>query len=145
MHRRCVQAERLVMRGRSFLAYAIVVSVLEQVLLLVLLLVILPSAGIMVPVWVVVLCMTILAAISVVLTRLNLRTLDMKVSRSPDVGMRGQVVKALNPRGYVRVGGELWAASSKGEPLLEGQEVRVLGMEGLRLFVEPVVEAQEET
>lgn len=133
------------MRGRSFLVYAIAVSVLEQVLLLVVLLVILPLAGIAVPVWVVILCMAILAAISVILTRLNLRTVGLKVTRSPDVGMIGLVVKALNPRGYVRVGGELWAATSEGEFLSEGQLVRVLRMEGLRLYVESVNEAQNES
>lgn len=133
------------MRGRSFLVYAIAVSVLEQVLLLLVLLVILPLAGIAVPIWFVVLCMAILGTVSVVLTRLNLRTVGLKVTRSPDVGMRGRVVKALTPRGYVRVGGELWAATSEGEYITEGQEVQVRRMEGLRLYVAPVDEAQYES
>ena len=133
------------MRGRSFLVYAIAVSVLEQVLLLLVLLVFLPLAGIEVPIWFVVLCMAILGIVSVVLTRLNLRTVGLKVTRSPDVGMRGRVVKALTPRGYIRVGGELWAATSEGEFLSEGQEVQVRRMEGLRLYVAPVDEAQYES
>ncbi len=133
------------MKGRSFLAYAIAVSLFEQALLLVVLLVILPLAGIVVPMWVVVVSAVILATISIVLTRLNLRTLGLKVIHSPDVGVRGWVVRALTPRGYVRIGGELWPATSEGEPLMEGREVKVLRMEGLRLVVEPLEDPRSET
>ncbi len=124
------------MKGRSFLVYAISVSLVEQAILLVVLLLILPAAGIVVPVWGVILAVVILATVSVVLTRLNLRTLALKGSHSPDVGVHGRVVKALDPRGYVRIGNELWAAKSEGEPLTEGQEVKVLRMESLLLIVE---------
>ncbi len=132
------------MRGRSFLAYAISISVLEQVLLLLVLLVVLPYAGIVVPSWVVISSVAILATISIVLTRLNLRTLGLKVTRSPDVGVRARVVKALTPRGYVRVGGELWPATSESGVVLEGEEVRVLRMEGLRLIVGPLDDTERD-
>ena len=52
------------------------------------------------------------------------------------IGSRGTVVRALRPIGQVRVSGELWEATSKNgaDP---GEEVTVVGRDGLTLVVEP--------
>ncbi len=126
------------MKGRSFLAYSIVISLLEQVVLLVVLLWVLPQFGIVVPLWLVISAAVALAAVSIVLTRLNIRTLALKVLHSPGIGTYGRVVTPLAPRGYVRIGNELWPAVAEGEALSEGQRVRVLRMKYLRLIVEAV-------
>jgi membrane-bound serine protease (ClpP class) len=52
------------------------------------------------------------------------------------VGRRGLVIRPLQPRGQVRVDGEIWEAEG-GEPLAPGAEVVVTAVEGLRLRVEP--------
>jgi membrane-bound ClpP family serine protease len=137
--------EGWLVKGRWFLAYALFVSLVEQAVLLFVLLRLLPSAGLRVPLWVTVTLAALLAGYSVVLTRINMRTLDRKPLRSPDVGAQGRVVSPLAPRGYVRVGNELWVAVSEGPPIAEGEEVAVVRVEGLRLFVVPVGDEQPES
>lgn len=51
------------------------------------------------------------------------------------IGMRGRVIKPLTPKGVVRVGDESWKAKSSGEGIETGEEVEVVGVEGLTLKV----------
>jgi membrane protein implicated in regulation of membrane protease activity len=55
------------------------------------------------------------------------------------VGARGTAQERLDPSGYVRISAELWRAELRSEsPAVErGQRVRVLGVRGLTLVVEP--------
>ena len=52
------------------------------------------------------------------------------------IGTRGVVVRPLRPTGQVRLSGELWEATSEAgaDP---GEEVTVVGRDGLTLVVEP--------
>jgi len=50
----------------------------------------------------------------------------------------GETIEALAPIGYVRVHGEMWKAESVSGNIEKGKKVRVMRMEGLKLFVEPV-------
>jgi len=127
-------------RGKSFLVYAIVLSLGEQAILLFVLLLVLPRIGLHVPGWAVALLATSLAAYSVVLTRLNYTALNRTPIQSPGIGARGRVVQALDPRGYVRVGNELWSAEVEGDHLGKGEEVVVLRVSGLHLTVAPASE-----
>ena len=133
------------MKGGWFLAYALFVSLVEQGVLLFVLLWLLPSAGLRVPLWVTVILAVLLASYSVVLTRFNMRTLGRKPLLSPDVGAHGRVVSPLAPRGYVRVGNELWEAVSEGPSIAEGEQVAVVRVEGLRLFVVLAADEQPES
>lgn len=56
------------------------------------------------------------------------------------LGKEGVVEVSLAPSGYVRIQGEIWRAESmeKGKPLQKGNRVRVCGVRGLTLIVEPV-------
>jgi membrane-bound serine protease (ClpP class) len=54
------------------------------------------------------------------------------------LGQRGHVRQALDPEGMVFVEGELWTATTVGEPVPVGTAVEVVGVEGLRLHVRPV-------
>jgi len=123
--------------ARPFLVYAIATSLLEQAALLVVLLVVLPEFGIVTPAWFVAAAVLVLAAVSVGLTRLNLRAIALRPACSPAVGVRGRVVRSLTPRGYVRVGNELWPAVSDGGSIGAGANVIVTRMEGFRLVVAP--------
>ncbi len=59
-----------------------------------------------------------------------------KTGKEEMVGLRGEVVKELNPEGMVRVRGELWKArSADGSTIPHGSQVEVVGMEGLTLKV----------
>jgi len=124
--------------ARPFLVYAVVVSLLEEAALVGFLLLVLPRVGLVVPAWGVIVAVLVMAATSAVLTWLNLKALVLKPARSPDVGVRGRVVKALAPRGYVRVGNELWSAECGNGTVAVGERVIVTRMDGFRLVVEPV-------
>ncbi len=117
-----------------------VVSLLQQAALLVVLLLILPEVGVAVPAWGIVVAALALAGLQVTLTWLNVKSIVLRPTLSPDVGVRGRVVKALAPRGYVRVGNELWPAVSESGAVAVGVDVMVTRMEGLRLVVEPVAD-----
>ena len=52
------------------------------------------------------------------------------------VGRRAVAVTSLDPRGQVRLDGELWSAESD-EPIDSGDEVVISGVEGLILRVRP--------
>jgi membrane-bound serine protease (ClpP class) len=81
------------------------------------------------------------AIISVFLMRLVLRSRSWKATtgREEFIGARGVVVAPVldGAEGMIRVHGELWRAVSA-QSVTEGQPVRVVKMEGLKLYVEPV-------
>jgi membrane-bound serine protease (ClpP class) len=55
---------------------------------------------------------------------------------SPMVGLKGKTVSAVAAEGRVMVQGEYWWARSR-TPVAEGEIVRVVGIDGLTLEVEP--------
>src|SRR2546430_2738280 len=57
-------------------------------------------------------------------------------------GSLGSVREPLNPSGMVFVNGALWQATSTGGPLEAGAQVRVVGVDGLHLRVEPLQQPQ---
>jgi membrane protein implicated in regulation of membrane protease activity len=61
------------------------------------------------------------------------------ISRSM-IGERGIAKERLAPEGYVQIHGELWRAvkMDNGPPIEIGQSVKIVKMNGLTLFVEPV-------
>ena len=59
------------------------------------------------------------------------------------VGMRGEVVRRLDPEGMVRIKGETWKAKSAGRAIDVGEEVTVVRQERLRLIVERVGRRQK--
>jgi membrane-bound serine protease (ClpP class) len=63
----------------------------------------------------------------------------VEVGQASLIGRLGEVRQRLAPRGQVQVAGELWAAEVEpGQaPVEEGDRVRVVGFEGLRLRVRP--------
>jgi len=51
------------------------------------------------------------------------------------IGLEGEVIEPLTPKGLVRVKGEYWKAKSAGENIAVGEEVEILGLNGLTLIV----------
>ena len=80
------------------------------------------------------------AVLAVILTRLVLRSRKWKTAtgREELIGSNGVVTAALQAgaEGMVRVHGELWLAASE-FPVAQGTIVKVVRVEGLKLFVEP--------
>jgi membrane-bound serine protease (ClpP class) len=81
------------------------------------------------------------AALTVLLMRLVLRSRKWKSATGTEelIGTQGVVVSAMagGAEGLIRIHGELWRAVSA-RPVPEGKPVRVLRVEGLKLYVEPV-------
>ncbi len=80
------------------------------------------------------------AVFAVFLMRLVLRSRKWKTTTGKEelIGSHGVVVKLLQSgaEGMIRVHGELWRAESA-QPVQEGKTVRVLRVEGLKLYDEP--------
>jgi len=125
------------MKGRAFVAYAIVTSVLEQVGVAAVALWLLPRWGIHLPIWALVPIMIALGVYSYVVTVLNKKALDRRPMSLPDIGSKGKVATLLSPTGYVRIGNELWQASSTGSTIGTKKEIIVTAIEGMTLVVAP--------
>jgi len=63
----------------------------------------------------------------------------MKVKAGPEelVGKVGTVMSVLAPNGEVRIEGQIWRAESVGTEVKEGEQVEIIGREGLTLKVKP--------
>jgi membrane-bound serine protease (ClpP class) len=81
------------------------------------------------------------AVLTVFLMRLVLRSRKWKTStgREEMIGAQGIVISPMlnGSEGMIRIHGELWRAISS-QPVDEGKPVRVVRIEGLKLYVEPV-------
>lgn len=119
------------------MAYAIVTSVLEQVGVAAVALWLLPRWGIHLPIWALVPIMIALGVYSYVVTVLNKKALDRRPMSLPDIGSKGKVATLLSPTGYVRIGNELWQASSTGSTIGTKKEIIVTAIEGMTLVVAP--------
>jgi len=80
------------------------------------------------------------AVLVIFLMRLVLRSRKWKSTTGKEelIGSQGVVVKLLQSgaEGMIRVHGELWRAESS-QPVQEGKTVRIVRVEGLKLYVEP--------
>ncbi len=72
-----------------------------------------------------------------VMHRLVIPALHKKIKTGSEgmIGLEGEVIKPLTPDGIVRVSDEYWRARSTGESLVVGEEVEVVGINGLTLQV----------
>jgi len=123
------------MKGR--LIIAIVSTVLEEAALAAGVLWGLPRLGIHIPLWVLIIVMLAWGAYAVITYRMGSRALRRKpVIGLPDMtGSKGKVVNPLAPEGVIRIKGELWVAKSAGRRIETGEEVIVVGQDGLKLTV----------
>lgn len=53
------------------------------------------------------------------------------------VGLEGEVIEPLTPVGVIKINDEYWKAKSVGENIAVGEEIEILGLEGLTLKVKP--------
>lgn len=65
-----------------------------------------------------------------------LRKIRIRTGAEGLIGERAEVIEDCRPRGRVKVYGEIWSATSSAG-VGEGELVRVTGVEGLTLSVEP--------
>lgn len=87
-----------------------------------------------------------LAAVLVFLVRLAVRAQHQRAATGTDgmVGERGQALSAISPdqAGQVATHGEIWRARSAA-PIRAGEDVQILGVDGLELRVRPISRSPE--
>jgi membrane protein implicated in regulation of membrane protease activity len=132
------------MKNKKYTVYAIVTTLLEELALAAVVLWLLPKLEIKIPLWGLILMMVALGIYSYITYRFGKKALNKKPMISPDIGSRGIATTPLTPKGYVRVNGELWQASSTGSPIDKNAEVVIARIKGLTLFVTPVDRSNHE-
>jgi len=117
------------------LILAIVSTLLEEAALVAVVLWGLPQLGIHIPLAVLIVLMVVWGAYTVITYRAGSRALRRKPEiLLPLIGSKGKVVSPLSPEGLVRIKGELWQATSSGGNIDTGEEVTVVGQDGLKLI-----------
>jgi membrane protein implicated in regulation of membrane protease activity len=118
------------------LVWAIISVILEEAAIVVVALLVLPRFDIKIPAVALVLIMVGWFVMSAFLYVVGIRALDRKPIDGPDsiIGKKGIVVQALNPKGQVKINGELWGAESD-ENIDTGEEIIVTGHSGIKLMV----------
>ena len=97
----------------------------------------LPMVTINIPLWGLILMTIALGLYNYINYRLGRKALVKKPMISLDIGSRGRTTTAISPKGYIRINGELWQASSS-STIGVGEEVVVVGIEGMTLLINPV-------
>jgi len=119
------------------LVIAIVSTLMEEAALVVIVLLGLPKIGVHIPLAGLIALMVVWGAYSVIIYRIGSRALRRKpiVGLPHMVGSKGKVVSPLVPEGLVRIRGELWVATSEDKNIDAGEQVTVVGQDGLKLIV----------
>ena len=122
---------------RARLILAIFSTLLEEAGLAAIVLWGLPQLGVHIP-WAVLIALMVAWG---VLSIFSYRAGSQALRRKPVVGLpamldsKGRVVSSLTPKGVIKVGNELWEATSAGRRIKAGEEVTVVGQDRLRLIV----------
>jgi len=122
------------MKMTARLILAIVSTILEEAAIVVIVLWGLPQLGIHMPLWGLIALMVAWGAYAIITYRMGSRALRRKPEiLLPLIGSQGKVVSPLSPEGIIRIKGELWQATSAGGNIDTGEEVTVVGQDGLKL------------
>jgi membrane protein implicated in regulation of membrane protease activity len=124
-----------VTRGR--LIIAIITTLLDDILILVLLFIGLPYFGIHLPLALIIGIALLWIVIAVFLYLVGGKVLKKKplVGFTDMVNSKGKVVRAIAPEGMVKIKGELWSAKSERESIGRDEDVIVTGQDSLTLTV----------
>ena len=119
------------------LVLAIISTALEEVAIVAIWRWLLPELGIRLPFSVLIGVMVAWVAFAVALFIFTTRTLKKQivVGLPTMIGSKGKVSSSLVPEGLVRIKGELWGATSAEGNVDTGEEVEVVGEDGLKLVV----------
>jgi membrane protein implicated in regulation of membrane protease activity len=125
------------MKYRRYTVLTITTTLLEEAALVAVVLWLLPRVAINIPLWGLILMMLALGVYNCINYRLSKKALVKKPMISPDIGSRGRTTTPISPKGYVRVNGELWQASSS-STIDAGEEIAIVGIEGMTLLISPI-------
>jgi membrane-bound ClpP family serine protease len=124
---------------RSFILFNLATTAAEETVLMVIMLWLLPSLGMDVPPWIVIVLAMVWAAWSYLTYRIGAKTIEKipVVGAEALVGVRCITTTPLSPVGYIRAGNELWRAQSIAGDVNIEVEVVVVEVKGLTLLVTP--------
>jgi membrane-bound ClpP family serine protease len=127
------------MERKGYIVSSIITGLLGEVALVSIVLWVLPLWRVHMPIWGLILLIVAFAVYESLSYRIGARALERKplVSSEAMVGCCGKAATSLAPDGYVQVNGELWQALSTGPKIDAGQEIIVVGIKRLTLFVAP--------
>ena len=133
-------------KGRTYTIYSILTSLLWEAILALVVLRLLPNYGVSIPLWALIVLMAVLGAYEYMGYWLGKRALHKTplISLEALISRKGKTTTQLKPRGYVRLGSELWRAKAESEVGV-GEEVTVVGVEGMTLLVSPSCSDEDET
>jgi membrane-bound serine protease (ClpP class) len=119
------------------LALAVLSTALEEAAIWVIWRWLLPEFGVELSVTVLIVVMAAWAAFGTWLFIFTTRALQRQaaVGLPSMVGAAGKVASRLSPEGLVRIKGELWSATSDGGDIEVGEDIVVVGEQGLKLSV----------
>ncbi len=122
------------------LVFAIVSTIIEELLIVVIAVWGLPRLGITVPVWVIPIVMVVWLVYSVYTFKKGTRALKTgHIIGFPNmIGTTGTAMSRLDPEGMVKIRGELWSATSTAGPIDPGSDVIVRGQQRLKLEVDTI-------
>lgn len=127
------------MKLRSLLkVFKILTISIDEIIVGIFFLVILPSAGIRVPLKLTAFIVGLLIIKDLVIAPFLWRVLEKKAEVGPEalIGREAIVVEELNPEGLVKIEGEYWRAISLNGVIKEGEKVKITGLSGLKVLVE---------
>jgi len=122
----------------GYTIYAIIGTITELAILLIVVLWLLPLFGIIPGPWLIGAMVIVLLCISYFTYYMGRRALRKKTMFELDsmIGAEGIVLESFERTGYVRIGNELWKANSP-EPVKIGDAVIVTAVKGFRIEVAP--------
>ena len=126
------------MTASGYTIYALIGTILEQAVAVIIVLGVLPLLNIYIPLWGMICILAALLLFSVYTYIMGRRALSKKPMFTSEaiIGLEGITTTRLSPNGYIKVKGELWKASS--ESIIDvGETIIVTEIEGLKLIVIP--------
>ena len=117
--------------------FIILVLLLDEAVAVVLVLLLLWALGIEIPLPIMIAVALLLGAFVFITHKVIIPSFHKKKITGSEgmIGLTGEVIEPLTPVGVVRVGDEYWKAKSVGENIASGEEVEILGVNGLTLMV----------
>lgn len=116
---------------------AVLVSLIDDLLIAIVLLWLLPRLRVKIPLPLFITILAVWMTYAVLTFRFGRRIFSREPLKglSSMIGTEGYAVNPLSPEGMVKIRGELWRATSMDDDIEIGSRVCVVGQEGLKLIV----------
>ena len=134
------------MRGKGYILYSIITTLLQEAAAAGIVLWLLPMLDVHIPLWGLGIIMTAVGAWGFIGYWLSKDVVNREehTPSSAMIGCAGKATTPIDPEGVVRIRGELWKARSSSGIIDKGEDIVIVGIEGLILSVAPLLDRVEE-